>query len=149
MLSLFSPERDMSIKELASEPPFGGIGRSIGRGDPLLKGYFNFFPSETWNPAVNLYESDTHYIACIDLAGVDKEKIDLTVHDSRLKLKGERHVPTPPGNDAESTKKLKLHLMEIDHGAFVREVELPHDVNPDAITATYVNGLLWVELPKK
>jgi HSP20 family molecular chaperone IbpA len=39
--------------------------------------------------------------------------------------------------------------MEIDHGAFCREVELPHDVQPERVTANYRDGLLWIELPKK
>ena len=39
--------------------------------------------------------------------------------------------------------------MEIDHGSFCREVELPNDVANDKIIATHRNGLLWIELPKK
>jgi HSP20 family molecular chaperone IbpA len=44
---------------------------------------------------------------------------------------------------------MKVHLMEIDHGSFAREVELPVDVHKEQITARYVDGLLWIELPKK
>ena len=44
---------------------------------------------------------------------------------------------------------MRVHLMEIDHGAFAREVELPHDVIKEGINAKYVDGLLWIELPKK
>ena len=139
--------------ELATDPPFGGIGRSIGRGEALLKGYFNFFPSETWNPPVNLYESETSYLVCVDLAGVEKDKIDLTVQENKLRLKGTRPVPappTPPATAVESEQaKKRLHLMEIDHGAFMREVELPDDVAADQIQASYDCGMLWVELPKR
>jgi HSP20 family molecular chaperone IbpA len=39
--------------------------------------------------------------------------------------------------------------MEIDHGAFAREVELPPDADRESITANYRNGLLWIEIPKK
>ena len=38
--------------------------------------------------------------------------------------------------------------MEIDHGTFSREVELPQDVDREQITATYRNGMLWIEIPK-
>lgn len=38
--------------------------------------------------------------------------------------------------------------MEIDHGAFSREVELPLDINSEDITANYRNGMLWIEVPK-
>ena len=54
----------------------------------------------------------------------------------------------PPCPDA-SDQRLRVHLMEIDHGSFAREVELPHDVIKEQITARYVDGLLWIELPKK
>jgi HSP20 family molecular chaperone IbpA len=39
--------------------------------------------------------------------------------------------------------------MEIDHGAFTREVELPPDTNRDRIVAAHKNGMLWIEIPKK
>jgi HSP20 family molecular chaperone IbpA len=42
-----------------------------------------------------------------------------------------------------------MHLMEIDHGAFSRDVDLPEDVHHERISAKYVDGLLWIELPKK
>jgi HSP20 family molecular chaperone IbpA len=39
--------------------------------------------------------------------------------------------------------------MEIDHGLFARDVELPANVMSDDISAKYQDGLLWIELPKK
>jgi len=45
--------------------------------------------------------------------------------------------------------KLRVHMMEIDHGAFFREVELPEHVAHSKIAAHYRNGMLWIELPKK
>ena len=135
-----------------SDPPFSNLGRRTNKiGDPLLqKGYFNFCPSETWTPSVNLYENDHAYLVCVDLSGVDKEKIDVEIQDNQLTLRGTRQVPmleehhTP----AEPGRRLRVHLMEIDHGSFCRQVELPLDVLRDQITAQYLNGMLWVEIPK-
>ncbi len=137
--------------EVASEPPFGSVARQMNKlVDQMNKGYYNFLPNETWTPSVNLYETETAYVVCVDLAGVDKEKIDLTVADQRLKLRGARAVPIQPDTEAEmASKRVKVHLMEIDHGGFSREVELPHDVEHDKISANYRNGMLWIELPKK
>jgi HSP20 family molecular chaperone IbpA len=39
--------------------------------------------------------------------------------------------------------------MEIDHGNFSRDVELPEDVERDQISAAHRTGMLWIELPKK
>jgi HSP20 family protein len=135
--------------EVASEPPFGSVARQMNKlVDQMNKGYYNFVPNETWTPNVNLYETETAYVVCVDLAGVDKEKIDLTVADQRLKLRGARAVPIQP-EVPETDKRVKVHLMEIDHGGFSREVELPHDVEHGRINANYRNGMLWIELPKK
>jgi HSP20 family protein len=116
------------------------------------KGYYSFYPTDAWTPNVNLYETDMSYVVCVDLSGVEKEKIDLEVTGGSLVLRGKRAVPIPAdppvGPDAVP-RRVRVHLMEIDHGAFAREVELPQDVQQDKITARHINGLLWIELPKK
>jgi len=119
--------------------------------EQMQKGYYNFLPSETWQPNVNLYENEESYMVCVDLAGVDKEKIEITVVEQRLKIRGARPVPTNPESEEGDLqgRRVRVHLMEIDHGSFCREVELPNDVDSEKIIATYRNGLLWVELPKK
>lgn len=138
-----------------SDPPFSDLGRRGGKmRDPRMqKGYFSFLPSETWTPSVNLYETDRAYLVCVDLAGVDKTKIDVERVESQLTIKGTREVPmydgvdAPPGS-ATPSRKPRVHLMEIDHGAFCRQVELPADVKREHITAQYLNGMLWIEIPK-
>jgi HSP20 family protein len=170
----------MSVTLAASnEETFGGMARQMGKMlEQLNKGYYSFYPNETWTPNVNLYETEHSYQVCVDLAGVEKEKIDIEVHQQRLTLKGHRTVPTAILNDEKAVstsaggatgtrprggnhgsgggggeesqaRRIKVHLMEIDHGAFARVVELPHDVAEDKISAEYRNGMLWIELPKK
>ena len=136
----------------AGEPPFGHMVRQMNKMlDQMHKGYYNFLPNETWTPSVNLYETESAYLVCVDLAGVDKDKIDVVIVDGRLRLRGTRAVPTHPEGGEPDTqgKRLRVHLMEIDHGGFSREVELPHDVHHEQISANYRDGLLWIELPKK
>ena len=135
----------------APDTPFGHVARQMNKMlDQIQKGYYNFYPSETWTPNVNLYETDSAYLVCVDLAGVDKEKIEIELRDQRLTLKGTRTVPTPSANEPEDPNaRIRVHLMEIDHGGFSREVELPLDVHKDQIAANHHNGLLWIELPKK
>lgn len=139
---------------LASQPPFRGLSREMSKMiDQLQRGYYGFSPGETWQPAVNLYESDSAYLVCVDLAGVEKEKIDIELVEHQLILRGTRQVPAfdaaKEGGHPGEGEKLRVHLMEIDHGAFARQVEVPADVAKDKIKATYRNGMLWIELPKK
>ena len=161
----------------AADPSFSNISRQANKLiEQMQKAYFNFCPSETWTPSVNLYETAESYLVCADLSGVDKTKIDVEVVDQVVKLKGTREVPTieadaegasgpgasrssagpkgtpgehaSPGGAAGEHRRVRIHLMEIDHGAFCREVELPQDVDRERISATYRNGMLWIELPK-
>jgi HSP20 family protein len=113
------------------------------------KSSFSYLPNESWRPNVNLYENDMAYIVCIDLAGVDKPEIDVVVEDQTLRIRGARAVPTPENYPEQQKPRIRVHLMEIDHGRFFREVELPADVEKDHITATHRNGMLWIELPKR
>jgi HSP20 family protein len=132
-----------------SEPPFQNVNRQMNKLiDQLTKGYYNFYPSDIWTPNVNLYETEDSYLVCVDLAGVNKDKIDIEVTNQQLHIQGQRAVPVQQNEEGE-TPRVKVHLMEIDHGSFRRHVELPHDVHHEQITATYENGLLWIQLPKK
>ncbi|HZZ44562.1 MAG TPA: Hsp20/alpha crystallin family protein [Tepidisphaeraceae bacterium] len=147
----------MSTDEIdtATEQPFQNVQRQMNKiVEQMQKGYYNYRPGETWTPSVNLYETETEYLVCVDLGGVDKEKIDIELIDQRLTIKGNRTVPTPPTmedkeSDSSDSKKYRVHLMEIDHGLFGRDVELPLDVVKEQIHATHRNGMLWIELPKK
>src|SRR5262249_35646469 len=161
----------MSVTLSSNEETFGGMARQMGKIlEQLNKGYYSFYPNETWTPNVNLYETDDAYQVCVDLAGVEKEKIEIAVHQQPLTRNGRRVVPTMAPNDSKAaaaagaagvranvaghrdesqSRRIKVHLMEIDHGSFARVVELPHDVAEHNINAEYRNGILWIELPKK
>jgi HSP20 family protein len=133
--------------ELATDKPFQHLARQTHKiMEQLQKGFV--FGTETWTPSVNLYETATTYLVCVDLAGVDKEKIDVEVVDSRLRLRGSRAVPSFSPEPGEPPPKVRVHLMEIDHGAFSREVEIPPDADRHQISANYRNGMLWIEIPK-
>jgi HSP20 family protein len=132
---------------VASERPFSNLTRHTNKlMEQLQKGFF--YPGDSWTPNVNLYETANSYLVCVDLAGVDKEKIDVEVVDQRLRLRGARAVPNISAVESETQERVRVHLMEIDHGAFTREVEIPADANRHSITANYRNRLLWIELPK-
>src|SRR5947209_16083960 len=120
--------------ENAPEHPFSQVARQANKlMDQMQKGFY-VYSGETWTPNVNLYETGSSYFVCVDLAGVDKEKIDVEVVDQRLKLRGTRAVPSyddanpehagggPAGApeagapEAESApRRVRIHLMEIDH----------------------------------
>ena len=106
--------------------------------------FSNFTSPENWQPAINAYRCADCVIVCVDLAGVDRNAIDVQVEPRRLLLRGRRQAPEPESVDA---KPVQVLVMEIDYGSFERSVIFPCDVDPERVTAEQRNGLLWVYLP--
>jgi len=131
---------------LAEKDKFTSMGRQMGRWvDQVLgQGFQHFCHSDSWRPAINLCEYDSHYCVIVELAGVQAGEIDLQAEAGRLVLTGERVMPVEPKAGGE----VRVHLMEIDHGRFQRTIQLPEGVNIDAIEAFCRNGYLWIRLPK-
>lgn len=99
---------------------------------------------QAWTPAVNVYECGSELHVCVDLAGVPREAISVTVEPGRLVIEGRREVPEP---DREATQCIRE--MEIDHGLFRRVLALPESVDLDRVESHYREGMLWVMLPLK
>jgi HSP20 family protein len=104
---------------------------------------FSQYAPPTWQPPINAYRCSKSLRICVDLAGVDRSRIDLEVEGQRLILRGERDVPEPKDKEG---RILQTIAMEIDYGSFLRVVQLPDEVDIDRVTAEQENGLLWIIL---
>ena len=132
---------------LASEKDeFASTGKQMGKWiDQVLgPGFQHYGHADGWRPAINICEYEAFYCVIVDLAGVKAQEIDLRAEKGAMILTGQRAMPAPP--DAEGG--VRVCLMEIDHGRFRRVIELPDEVDVEAIEAFYRNGYLWVRLPK-
>ena len=98
----------------------------------------------TWQPAINAFRCERGVRICVDLAGVEKSTIDLTVEPRRVVMRGSRTPPEPTNERA-----MQLLALEIDYGPFEREIDLPIDVDAERAHAEQENGLLWITLPVK
>jgi HSP20 family protein len=99
-----------------------------------------------WRPAINAYRCEQCIRICVDLAGVERSDIDLTIEGQRLSIRGVRDVPEPSDEEKEA---MQMIAMEIDYGPFEREVRLPEEVDVKKVRAEQNNGLLWIYLPLK
>jgi HSP20 family protein len=91
-----------------------------------------------WYPAADVYEVDTEYTVSIDLPGIDRATLDISVDDDRLTIRGQRAA-----GDA------KRHQAECPHGKFVRTFTVPSSIDQSDISAAYKDGVLKVRLPKR
>ena len=94
-----------------------------------------------WNPAVDLYEKNDHFVIKAELPGVDKKDIAIDLKDRVLTLSGER-------SHENEVKKENYYRKERSYGKFQRAFTLPSDVDSDKIKAEFKEGLLQIEVPK-
>ena len=98
--------------------------------------------ARTWEPAVDVYETDKEFVLKAELPGVDPKDVEVRVEDSTLYLKGERKFE-------KETKEENYHRVERSYGTFTRSFSLPHTINTEQIHADYRNGVLTIRLPKR
>ena len=110
----------------------------------LHRQFHPFSPTDAFRPSVNLYESQSAFLICVDLAGMDQNEIEVALDATTLTIRGRRQSPLPP----DGTRAIAVHLMEIDHGTFCRTIEVPANVDKHRIAANYHLGMLWITLPK-
>ena len=104
---------------------------SFGRTGQLFTG---------WSPALDLYESGDHFVAVVELPGMRKEDIDISLHGGTLTISGERKRESTNGEKAQRTERYV--------GTFRRSIALPTRVDASKVSATYKDGILKVTLPK-
>ncbi|KKM85437.1 hypothetical protein LCGC14_1289060 [marine sediment metagenome] len=139
--------------QVAEENFFSAAGQMSRWLDRVLgPDYQRYRGRGCWTPPINLYEVAGAFFLVVDLAGIDPEAVDLRVEDGRLILRGQRPSPRPAECEQDdqgmAAGALRLHLMEIDHGPFLRVLELPETASTRDIEARYRSGFLWVRIPK-
>lgn len=100
--------------------------------------------SEAWNPAINIYQLPDRLEVCVDLAGVERNRLDIEVHPGQLRIAGTRLAPDPPGHDRGP---MRILSMEIDYGPFRRVLAIPREVDLSRVESRYRDGFLWIILP--
>ena len=93
-----------------------------------------------WSPALDLYQDKDNIVAVVELTGMRKEDIEISLHDGALTISGERKSQTSNDEKAERTERYI--------GRFRRSIALPNRVDANKISATYRDGILTVTLPK-
>ncbi len=92
-------------------------------------------------PAVNTREANDAYYIEVDLPGVKKEDVSISVNDNVLTISGERKLE-------EERKDEEFYRIESVYGSFERSFTLPEDVDADKIEAEFKDGVLTVRIPK-
>ena len=94
-----------------------------------------------WMPAMDLVETENHFVLKADLPGLTEADVNVEVEDNVLTLSGERK--------AEHEDKREGYVrVERAFGAFRRSLTLPEGIDPEAVQASFDNGVLEIRIPK-
>jgi len=94
-----------------------------------------------WVPPLDFYEDNDSFTVKVELPGMKKEGIELSLHDGALTISGER-------NPATEYRNVEAFRSERFQGRFHRTLSLPKPVVAEQVKANYANGILTVTLPK-
>lgn len=92
-------------------------------------------------PRVDMDETDEEIRITAEMPGVDRDKIDVSVSDDRITIRGEK-------KEEEEKKGRGYYTLERSYGSFQRSLYLPCEVESDSVDASFKDGVLTVKLPK-
>jgi len=92
-------------------------------------------------PSLEVKEDENQFQVHLDIPGMDRKDLDISVTGNTLTVKGER-------KEEENKKGKGYFYSERRYGSFQRSVELPVEVEADKVVANYKDGVLELTLPK-
>lgn len=134
------------MNQLVRRRPFRGLQNLQQEIDHLFDS-FPFFSDENgdrsavWAPRMDLTENDGGYVVRMDLPGLTKKDINVTLEDDRLVVSGERTEEKT--EEGEGFRRQERHV-----GSFYRACAFPMPVDEDAVEASFANGVLTVRVKK-
>lgn len=109
--------------------------------DAMFNGFLSSGSSCMQAPAIDLVERQNESTVVVELPGVAKEDVKISLEEGLLTIKGDRKT----SGLSDGARWIRS---ERSSGEFLRTIQLPHPVKADAVSAEMVNGLLRITLPK-
>jgi len=144
------PDDPVFSKEYDPYDEMDRIHKDVNRlFDSLYQKYRNYFKKDffsrdlTFDPAIDVQETENDYIVKADIPGMDKAEISVELKDNLLTISGEKKTYLEEKDEKE------LFRQERTYGYFSRSITIPKKVKKENIQAEYKNGVLTVILPKE
>jgi HSP20 family protein len=129
----FSSDRDVKNLQVQLNRLFEPFARFATGEEELVSG--------TWVPPVDVAETQEKIVVRAEVPGMKQEDIAIEFENGLLTIKGERKL--------EKNEGVTWHRVERIYGNFRRSFTLPRSVDPEKIAASYREGILEVEVPKR
>ncbi len=120
--------------ETGDEPP-------IRRGVVLTKNVSYWVTDLGWSPNTDIFETEQAIVIRLEIAGVDREHMEITLRENTLTVRGYRH-------SGQHAQRVYFHQAEISYGPFEKVIVLPERLVPGRIDARYRQGFLEITIDK-
>lgn len=97
--------------------------------------------SAVWTPRADLSETDDAYLIAIDLPGIRRDDLEITMEDGTLKISGERSMES-------ETENGQYYRIERAYGRFFRSFTFGPNADADNINASFDDGVLTIRVGK-
>jgi HSP20 family protein len=91
-------------------------------------------------PPINVFQQGDDILAIIELAGVDKDALEIQAKDNTIRISGRKVISYP--------ESVSVHRRERSNGEFDRTLTIPVRIDADTIKAEYRDGVLALHLPR-
>ncbi len=108
---------------------------------PLFHNWENLNPAFNYTPKVRISEDRDNFLINIELPGLTREDVKLSVENYVLSVSGNR-------KQEKKTEDTNIVINEIYYGEFSRNFNISKDIKIEAIDAEFKDGILNITLPK-
>ena len=104
-------------------------------------------PAVTFTPNIDAVETDEAYRILAELPGLSESDFTLEIEDGTLTLQGEKKSRHESGSEEDAPSGYRR--VETRGGRFDRRLRFGVEIDDDAVSATFANGVLEVLVPKR
>ncbi len=135
----------MDIIKIRFSADFDDLGAELERGvEDLFRSLGPGFSltERSWKPPMDMNETPEQIIIVAEVAGVDKEDLEVEITSKAVRIRATRHA-------RHCAPDAAYRLAEIQYGNFERILFLPAPIDPEIVSASYANGFLEIRLAKQ
>jgi HSP20 family protein len=91
-------------------------------------------------PPINIFQRGEDFVAIVEVPGVEKDSLEIEAKENTIRISGRKTIKYDEG--------ASMHRHERVSGAFDRTLSVPIQIDPDAITAEFGDGVLSLFIPR-
>jgi len=91
-------------------------------------------------PPINIFQRADDFVAVVELPGVEKNDLEIEAKENTIRISGRKNI--------KYDEDASVHRRERIWGGFDRTIQVPIQIDPDAVTAEFKDGMLALFIPR-